>query len=87
MIHDQPVEAVEEFKYLGNFFDCTLSFTANTEYIFKKAMQRSHLIRKLDSYNISKHILEAIYRSLVESVLTLNMCTWYGHRGRTTKGD
>ncbi len=27
---------------------CTLSFTAITEYIFKKAMQRLYLIKKLD---------------------------------------
>lgn len=33
----QPAE-VGEFKYLGSFFDCTLGFIANTEYIFKKAI-------------------------------------------------
>lgn len=34
LINDQPVEAVEEFKYLGTFF--LLSFTTNTEYTKKK---------------------------------------------------
>ena len=34
IINAQPVEKVEEFKYLGTFFDCTLSFTMNTDYIF-----------------------------------------------------
>lgn len=36
LINDQPVEAVEEFKYLGTFF-FNLSFTTNTEYIKKKS--------------------------------------------------
>ncbi len=39
MINYQPVKAVQEFKYLGVFFDCTLSFTAKTEYIFQSINQ------------------------------------------------
>ncbi len=66
VIHDQHVEAVQEFKYLGTFFDRTLSFTANTEYIFKKAMKRLYLIRKLDSFDVSKNILELVYQSLLK---------------------
>ncbi len=42
-------------------------------------MQHLYLIRKLDSHNISKNI------SLVESVLTFNMCTWYRDVGAKNK--
>ena len=69
------VEAVE-YKYLETFFDRTFSFIANTEYIFQKAMQSLYLIRKLDSHDMSKNFLETVYRGLVESILTFNMCTW-----------
>ncbi len=85
VIHDQHVEAVQEFKYLGTFFDRTLSFTVNTEYIFKKAMQLLYLIRKLDSFDVSKNILELVYQSLVESVLTCDIYAWYGHLGAKNK--
>ena len=48
-------------------------------------MQRMYLIRKLDSYDVSKSILETVYRSLVESVLTFNMHTCYGNLGAKNK--
>lgn len=81
MIDNQQVEVVQEFKYLGTFFDCNLSFTFNTEHIFKKAMQRLHLIRELNSFYVGKNILDLVYQGLVESVLCYNICTWYGHLG------
>ena len=81
VLNDQHVEEVEELKYLGTFFDSTLSFTKNTEYIFKKAMQRLYLLRKLNSYGVSEDILETVYRSLIESVLTFDMYTWFGNLG------
>lgn len=40
-----------------------------------------YLIRTLAIYDISKSLLNTVYRSFVESVLTFNMCTWYGHLG------
>ena len=44
-----------------------------------------YFIRKLDSYDVSKSILETVYRSLVESVLMFNMHTWYGNLGAKNK--
>lgn len=58
-----------------------MSFTFNTEHIFKKAMQRLHLIRELNSFYVGKNILDLVYQGLVESVLCYNICTWYGHLG------
>lgn len=44
-------------------------------------MQRLYLLRKLNSYGVSKDILETAYKSLVESVLTFDVYTWFGNLG------
>ena len=38
-----------------------------------------YLIRKLKTFDVDKKMLEMMYRSLVESILTLNIVTFYGH--------
>ena len=44
-----------------------------------KANQRMYLIWKLKTFDVDKKMLEMIYRSLVESILTFNIVTFYGH--------
>ena len=78
----QPVriktEDVKTFKYLGTVLD-NLSFTTHVDTVCKKANQRMYLIRKLKTFDVDKKMLEMIYRSLVESTLTFNIVTFYGH--------
>ena len=38
-----------------------------------------YLIRKLNTFNVDKKMLEMIYRSLVASILTFNIVTFYGY--------
>ena len=59
--------------------DQKLSLTENIDFMYKKAQQRLYLLRKLKRFNISLRILESVYRSLIESFLTLNIVTWYGN--------
>lgn len=72
------VEIVNSFKYLGTFIDSNLSFTGNVDYVFKKAMQRVHLLRRLKHFGVSKNILEMVYKNFVESIMSFNMTMWYG---------
>ena len=37
------------------------------------------LLRKLQSFDVSQHILEVVYRGLIESILSFNIVTWYGN--------
>ena len=89
-VNDQPVEVVSDFKYLGTVLDKKLDFTENTDFIVKKANQRLYLLKKLRSFNVSPEILETVYRSLIESVLSFNIVVWFGNlnmknRGRLTR--
>ncbi len=78
-IESHSVEIVDNIKYLGTFFDSKLSFVDNTNYILKKCMQRLFLIQRISRFGVSQNILEIAYKSLVESVLTYNLTSWYGH--------
>ncbi len=78
-LESQQVEIVEHFKYLGSILDSQLSFADNSEYIFKRCSQRLFLLRQLSGLGVSKHILERVYKSIVESVLTFHLPVWYEH--------
>ena len=78
-IDQQSVEVVSSFKYLGTVVDSKLSFNDNVVYVYKKAQQRLYLLRKLRSFGVGRHVLESVYRCLVESVLSFNIVTWYGN--------
>ena len=69
-IHNEPVEIVNSYKYLGTILEDTLKWDLNTEAITKKGHQRLHLLRKLRSFNVDPAILKLLYNSFIESVLT-----------------
>ena len=67
-IHGEPVGIVETYKYLGTIFDSHLKFDKNTESLVKRGQQRIHLMRKLNSFSVSKTILCSFYHSFIESL-------------------
>ena len=73
----QEVEIFSSYKYRGTVIDQKLSFTENVDFVYKKLIKNTHnLLRKLKSFDV---ILESVYRSLIESVLTFNIVSWYGN--------
>ena len=74
-IDTQEVETVKCFKYLGTLLDESLSFCDLVDYVYKKVQQRLFLLRKVNSFDVSQHILQLVYRSLLESVLSFNIIT------------
>ena len=85
MIKGQTVETVSTFKYLGTVVDKNLTFTDNVDHIYKKAQQHLFLLQKLRSFNISTEVLQLVYRSLIESVLSFNLVSWYGNLSAKNK--
>ena len=71
------MEQVEAFRYLGTDMDTYLSFSQHTDSVYKKAQQRLFLLRKLRSFDVKQDILTAVYKSLIESVLTFNITPWF----------
>ena len=77
VIHDEPVEIVESFKYLGTTFDNQLKWDLNTEQIVKRGQQRMYLLRKLNSFSVSPLILSRFYQSFIESLLAFSFTCWF----------
>lgn len=77
IIHGGNVEIVETYKYLGTMFDSNLKFDKNIESITKRGHQRIHLMRKLNSFNVSQRILCNFYYSFIESLLTFSFVCWF----------
>lgn len=70
---------METFKYLGTVLDNHLSFTDNTELIFKKCSQRLSLLRRLNCLGVSAQIIELVYITHIESVLTFHLSAWFDY--------
>ena len=79
IINNESVEIVPYFKYLGTLIDSKCNFNENTNFIFKKVNQRLHLLRKLKHFNVNKSILETVYRSFIESLISYNITVWCGN--------
>ena len=80
-IHDNEVEIVSKYKYLGTIFDHKLKWNDNTEAIVTKGQQRLNLLRKQNSFSVDRKILTLFYKSFIESVLAFSFICWYHSLG------
>ena len=78
-IDNQGVDIVSSFKYLGTLIGTNLTFCHHIDYVYKKAQQCLYLLRKLQSFGVSQHIVELVCREFIESILSFNIVTWYGN--------
>jgi len=79
MINNTNVERVTCFRYLGTHIDNKLNFSIHVDEVIKKCRQRIFLLRKLKFFDVSEKILKLIYVSLIESVISFNIVTWYNY--------
>ena len=79
IINNTRVERVDCFRYLGTHIDNKLNFNNHVNCVILKCKQRTYLLRKLKSFDVSKKILSLIYKSLIESVLSFNVVTWHNY--------
>ena len=70
----QEIERVEEYKYLGTTIDHKLTFKTNGDNIHSKCQQRLFFLRKMRKLQVRPSILQAFYKSFVESIMTFNRC-------------
>ena len=69
IIHNETVESVDHFKYLGMVMASKLKFSKYCRLIFKKGQQQLHFLRKLRSFNAHKTTLTLFYVCFVQIVL------------------
>ena len=78
-INLENVEQVDSFKYLGTVIDKKLSFSEHVDLVIKKANKRMYLLRKLKNFSVSSSVLSLVYVSLIQSILSFNIVSWFGH--------
>lgn len=42
-------------------------------------LKRLHLLMKLNSFSVSKHVIGTVYQNLIVGILTFNMAMCYGN--------
>lgn len=78
-IDGQPLERVQEYKYLGTYLNHKLNFSTNTDKMAAKANQRLYIVKQLAHMKASPSTINTAYKSFVESVLTFHLTVLYGH--------
>ena len=84
-IKNEDVIVVRSYTYLGVYIDDQLNFSENAQYLFKKGIQRIHFLRLLNNMNVDKQIMSLFYRSIVESVMSYCIISWFGSSHKKKK--
>ena len=77
-IDNEAVDVVNEYKYLGTIIDDQFKFNSNVDMLYRKARSRMYFVRQLRKLNIDTKILEIFYTSIVQSVITFSITSWFG---------
>ena len=78
-IGNEPIEQVEQYKYLGTIIDSKLSWKANTDAIYKKAQRRLHFLRCLRQLHVDKTIMMLFFNTFIMPILCFNFLGWFGN--------
>ena len=85
VIHNEKIQQVFSYKYLGVMIDHLLSWKDHIEFVCKKTKQRIYFLRRLRSFGASKQILLLFFTSVIMSVLQYCYTTWYKSLSTTLK--
>ena len=78
VIKAENVKIVDSYKYLGVIIDNKLTFAEHIQYLYKKSIQRIHHLRLLHNIRVDTKIMSLFYSSIVQTVLSFNIVTWFG---------
>ena len=85
IIHNEAIEQVGNYKYLGTVLNDKLSWRDNTQLVYKKANKRLFFLRKLKSFHIDATILTLFYNLIIKSVLLFNIICSFGNLSKQDK--
>lgn len=87
IISGMPVERVDSFRYLGVHITQDLSWSCHINTLVKKARQRLFFLRRLRDFHLPLKVLKNFYSCTIESILTGNICTWFGNSTKQDRRD
>ncbi|XP_065328088.1 NACHT, LRR and PYD domains-containing protein 12-like [Pelmatolapia mariae] len=87
IISGTSVERVDSFRYLGVHITQDLSWSFHINALVKKARQRLFFLRRLRDFHLPLKVLKNFYSCTIESILTGNICTWFGNSTKQDRRD
>ena len=67
---------VQTYKYLGVVIDVKLKWVEQASAVSKKINKRMFFLRKLNSFNVDKTILNLFYTSTIQSIISFCVIAW-----------
>lgn len=77
-IKGKPIETVDTYKYLGVHLDNKLNWKRNSDAVVKKTQSRMFFLRKLQSFEVNRRLMNVFYQGAVASVLFYAVLSWGG---------
>ncbi|XP_050922030.1 uncharacterized protein LOC108902551 isoform X1 [Lates calcarifer] len=74
---DSPVRTVESSCFLGTIITQDLKWELNISSLIKKAQQRMYFLWQLKEFSLPRTMMVHFYTSIIESILTSSITTWY----------
>ena len=87
LIHEEKVEQVTSYKYLGIYFDSQLKWATQVDSVCSRINQRMHFLRRLRVHGVATNIMLLFYRANMESVIRYGITTWFGNLSVTLKSQ
>ena len=79
VINGNVIEQVHTYKYLGVVIDDKLKWVEQASAVSKKINKRMFFLRKLNSFNVDKTILNLFYTSTIQSIISFCVIAWGGN--------
>ena len=76
-LENQEIEVVEQMKLLGVIITSDLKWSANTEFIVKKAFKKLWVLRRLKEAGANRDELIDMYIKIVRSIVELAVPVWH----------
>ena len=86
-ISNSPVDIVSSYKYLGVTIQDDLKWNKHVNIQTKKANKRMYYVRRLYKLKIDSKIICLFYNSVVSSVLTYAISSWYNACDKNLKNS
>lgn len=78
-IHNQTIQQVVSYKYLGVQIDRDMSWHSHVQNVCAKIHQRLHFLWRLRLFGVNRNIMMVFYNASILSVLRYGVSSWFGN--------
>ncbi len=79
LIHNQTIIQVPSYKYLGVFFDNSLTWNVHVDNLCSRLQQRLHFLHRLRIHGVDQKFMLIFYQAVFESLIRYSITVWFGN--------